>query len=143
MPQIILTNCLVTLGTVTIPANGVKSVTINFTPEIKDNTGMGMTAKSRKKGLDDWSMDIEIFQDYVGAGLDEDLWTLIAAGTTVGIVAVQPTSGAKSASNPSYESTAGFIESYSPIAAGTVGELGVAGLRILAMGATLTRDITP
>lgn len=143
MGQIVLTDCVVTLGTVTIPANGIKSVTINFTPEMKDNTGMGMTAKSRKKGLDDWSMDIEIFQDFVAAGLDEDLWTLLAAGTTVGAIAVHPITGVKAEGNPYYESTAGIIESYSPIAAGAVGDLATVKLKILAMGATLTRDVTP
>lgn len=142
MGQIVLTDVVVTMGSVTIAANAVKSVTINFTPEMKDNTGMQMTAKSRKKGLDDWSMDIELFQTYVDAELDATIWALMAAGTTVGAIAVHPITGAKASGNPYYESTAGIIESYAPIAAGAVGELAVAKLRILAMGATLTRDAT-
>jgi len=142
MGQIVLTDVAVTLGSITIPANGVKSVMINFNPEMKDNTGMGMTAKCRKKGLEDWSIDIEIFQDFVDDGLDEDLWTLVKAGTTVGAIAIKPTSAAIGAGNPSYESIAGIIESYAPIAAGSVGELGTVKLKILAMGAELTREIT-
>lgn len=140
MAQIILSDVLVTLGSITLGTNGVKSVTISFNPDMKDNTGMGMTAKSRKKGLDDWSMDIEIFQDFITAGLDDDLWALVAAGTTVGAIVVRPVSGtAIGVSNPEYRSTAGIIESYAPVSAGEVGELGVAKLKILAMGATLTR----
>ena len=149
MAQIVLTDVTVTLGSVTIGSNAVKSVTISFTPDMLDNTGMGHTAKSRKKGLDDWSMDIEIFQDYADDGLDEDLWTLMSVGTPFS-VSVKPTSAAISATNPYYctgtsgaLTDGGILESYSPIAAGSVGELGVATLRILACGITLTRDITP
>jgi hypothetical protein len=143
MGQIILSDCSVVIGSITIPTNGIKSVTINDTPEMKDNTGMGMTAKSSKKGLDDWTIDIEIFQDYITGGLDEDLWALFDAGTTVGAIAIMPaTVGGIGVSNPAYKSTAGMLKSYSPIAAGSVGELGVAKLQIVPMGAKLTRATT-
>jgi hypothetical protein len=130
------------LGSVTIAANAIKSATINFTPDMLDNTGMQHTAKSRKKGLDDWSLDIELYQEYAASGLDEDLWTLMLAGTTVGAIAIHPITGAKAEGNPYYESTAGIIESYAPIAAGAVGDLATVKLRILAMGATMSRDVT-
>lgn len=148
MGQIVLSDVTVTLGSVTIGTNCVKSVTLNFTPDMLDNTGMGHTAKSRTKGLDDWSADVEIYQDYADDGLDEDLWTLMAAGTPFSFT-VKPTSAAISAINPYYcTGTSGaltsgaILESYSPIAAGSVGELGVAKLKILACGISLTRDVT-
>jgi hypothetical protein len=143
MAQIVLTDVTVSLGSITIGTNAVKSVTINYTPEVLDNTGMGHGAKSRKVGLPDWSIDIEIFQDYADDALDEDLWAIIAGTGDVGAISIKPTSSAISAANPAYTSTAGFLESYSPIAAGAVGELGLARLRILSMGADLDRDITP
>lgn len=143
MGQIVLTDVVVSIGTITIGTNGVKSVTINDTPEMKDNTGMGMTAKSRKRGLDDWSIDIEIFQDYLTGAIDEDLWTLFVAGTTVGAIAIQPITGTVSANLPSYRSTAGIIQDYSPINAAAVGDLAIAKVKIVAMGAALTRSVTP
>ena len=141
MAQIVLTDVDVTLGTITIGANAVKSVTINYTPEVKDNTGMGHTAKSRKVGLQDWSMDIEIFNDYADDQLDEDLWAIVNETCDVGAIAIKPTSEAVGAGNPSYESTAGYLENYSPIAAGAVGDQAIAKIRILAMGAELTREV--
>jgi hypothetical protein len=149
MAQIVLTDVLVSIAAIAAAPNGfaagaVKSVTLNYTPDMLENTGMGHTAKSRKKGLDDWSMDIEIYQDYTNAAFDDLVWALVLAGTTVGAIAIRPTGAgdnvpAVGADNPSYGSTAGIIESYSPIAAGSVGELGVMKLRILAMGVALTR----
>jgi hypothetical protein len=143
MAQIVLTDVIVSIANFTIVANGVKSVTINDNPEMKDNTGMGMTAKSRKRGLDDWSLDIEIFQDYLDDQLDEDIWTAFKAGTTVGAIAIQPVTGTVSPNLPSYRSTAGMVESYSPIAAGAVGDLAIAKLKIVAMGTELTRAVSP
>lgn len=140
MSQIVLTDVSVVIGSITIAANGVKSVTINDTPDMLDNTGMGMTAKSRKRGIDDWSIDIEFFQDFATTALDEDLWTLFAAGTTVGAIAIMPAlTGGIGVSNPAYKSAGGIIESYSPIAAGSVGELGIAKVKIVANGYLLTR----
>jgi len=149
MAQIVLTDVLVSIASIAAAPNGfakgaVKSVTINYSPDMLDNTGMGHTAKSRKKGLDDWSLDIEIYQDFIDSGLDDVIWALMTAGTTVGAIAIRPTGAgdnvpAIGVNNPAYGSTAGIIESYAPIAAGTVGEMGVAKLRILAMGAELTR----
>jgi hypothetical protein len=142
MAQIILSNVSVSLGDITIGANAVKSVTINYTPEEKDNTGMGHTAKSRKMGLEDWSIDIEIFQEYATGLLDADLYAIIKAGGDVGAIDIGPTGVAADADNPHYESTAGYLGSYSPVVAGSVGELGVAKLHIVAMGAELTREVS-
>lgn len=149
MAQIVLTDVLVSIAAIYAAPNGfaagaVKSVTINYTPAMLDNTGMGHGAKSRKKGLDDWSIDIEIYQDYVNAAVDNLIWDLMTAGTTVGAIAIRPTGAgdnvpAIGVDNPAYGSAAGIIESYAPIAAAAVGDLGVAKLRILSMGSALTR----
>ena len=141
MAQIILSNVSVSLGSISIGANGVKSVTINYTPEQKDNTGMGHTAKSRKVGLPDWSIDIEIFQEYATTLLDADLWAIIIGTGDVGAIDIGPTGVAADANNPHFKSTAGYLDGYSPVAAGAVGELAVAKLKIIAMGATLARFV--
>ena len=141
MAQIVLTSVTVVLGTISIGTNCIKSVTINYTPDVLDNTGMGMTAKSRKIGIPDWSIDIELFQEYATTLLDADLWAIISGTGDVGAIDIAPDGVAVGPDHPHYHSTAGFLESYSPLAAGSVGELGVAKLRILAMGATLTRAV--
>ena len=149
MAQIVLTDVLVSIGAIYAAPNGfaagaVKSVTINYTPAMLDNTGMGHGAKSRKKGLDDWSIDIEIYQSYTNAELDNLIWDLMSTGATVGAIAIRPQGAGDNDSilgvnNPAYGSAAGIIESYSPIAAAAVGDLGVAKLRILSMGSAMTR----
>lgn len=141
MAQILLSDVSVTIGTVTIPANGVKSVKVNDLTPTLDNSGMGHTAKSRRMGFPDWSMEIEIYQDFADDGLDEDLWTIRAAGGSAGAVAVLPASGGVSATNPSYESTASFLEDYTPIDAPEVGALGVVKIKLSAKGALLERHV--
>jgi len=141
MAQIVLTNVSVSLGGISIGANGVKSVTVKYNPEVKDNTGMGHTAKSRKTGLEDWSIDIEIFQEYATTLLDADLYAIQKGGGDVGAIDIGPTGVAADANNPHYKSTAGYLDGYSPVEAGAVGELAVAKLHILAKGAELTRFV--
>ena len=141
MAQIVLTNVSVTLGTISIGANGVKSVIISYTPAALPNTGMGHTAQSRKVGLQDWSIDIEIFQEYATTLLDADLYAILIGTCDVGAIDIGPTGVAADANNPHYKSTAGYLDGYSPVAAGAVGELAVAKLKIIAMGAALTRFV--
>jgi hypothetical protein len=141
MGQIVLSNVTATIGAITIGTNCIKSVTINFTPAVLDNTGMGHTAKSRKIGLQDWSIDIEIYQDYLTTNLDADLWGIINVDGSVGAIDIAPDGVAVGPDHPHYKSTAGFLESYSPLVAGAVGDLGIAKLRILSMGALLSRAV--
>jgi hypothetical protein len=114
-----------------------KSVTINRNPDMLDNTRYGHTGKSRKKGLDDWSFDIELLDDFTDEAVDEDLWLLFDAGTSFTIV-WRPTAAVIGAGNPSYTGT-GIIESY-PLG-GAVGDLATKKFRVIACGTALVRAV--
>lgn len=106
----------------------VKSVTINYSGEMLDDTAMGDTTRSKKAGLKDWSIDLELYQDFVDNGLDEDIWTAISTGASQN-VEVRPTSAARGAANPGYTGLC-QIESFTPIA-GAVGEMAMMRVRLV------------
>ena len=138
MATIVLTNAYVKLGTTPGDVSSyVKTVTLNYSAEMLDDTAMGDTTKSRKGGLKDWSVDLDLYQDYADDQIDEDIFALV--GTTFE-VQVAANGGTPSADNPVYTGT-GILESFPPIG-GTVGEMEMTRIRILAAG-TLVRDITP
>jgi hypothetical protein len=136
MGTLVLTDASVIINAVDL-SDHVRSVTINYSADMVEDTNMGDDTHLMKGGLKNWSMDIEFSQDYAAANVDATLFPLVGAEFTV---AVQPTSGAISATNPSYGGT-GILESYTPIG-GSIGELLVAPITIQAAG-TLVRDITP
>lgn len=111
----------------------VKSVTVNYSAEMQDNTAMADTTKSSIGGLKSWSVEIEVMQDFAAANIDSILFPLV--GTTF-VVAVRPTSSAVGATNPEYTGT-GILESYPPIG-GSVGDLATTSITIQCAG-TLSR----
>jgi hypothetical protein len=134
MPTLVLTDAVVLLDgassnpiTVDI-SDWVKSVTINYSGDMLEDTAMGDTTHSKKPGLKDWSIDLELFQDFVDDGLDEDIWTAISGGLSQN-VEVRATSAARGAGNPAYTGLA-QIESFTPIA-GSVGEMAMMRLRLV------------
>jgi hypothetical protein len=134
--QYIYTNCsLVFAAPIGDVSALVKSVTINFNPDMLDNTAMSMTGKSRKKGLADWSFDVELINDYTDEGIDEDFWTVAFAGTPI-LVTWRPDAGIIGVGNPSYSGT-GIIEGV-PFG-GAVGDLATLKFKVVAAGTTLTR----
>lgn len=60
MSQIILSNCRLWVGKYDMSGK-LNAIALNDAPELKDNTTFGMTAKSRKKGLDVITADLEGF----------------------------------------------------------------------------------
>lgn len=127
---IVFTNCYLSLAGTDF-STSTRSVTLNWAAEMLDDTAMGDTTRSRAKGLYDWSLDIELYQDFTDSGNDEDLYTAFAAGTCA--VILKPNGSTTSATNPKYTGT-GIIEAY-PAISGTVGDLGIVRLRVLSQGA--------
>jgi hypothetical protein len=133
MATFVLTDALVMMdGGVAPPTTDisdyVKSVIINYSADMLEDTAMGDLSHSKKPGLKDWSIDIEFYQDFVDNGLDEDMWTLINGGLSVN-VEIRPTSAVRSAANPAY-TCLGQIESWGPIQ-GAVGEMAMVKCRIV------------
>lgn len=133
MAQIVLTDAFVSLAGNDISAN-VKSVTINYQAEVQDDTAMGDTTRSRVGGLKDWSIDLELHQDWAAAALDSILFPLV--GTQIAMVIRPVKSTVVGTGNPNYTGT-GLLESYKPLG-GSVGDLAMANVTIPGAG-TLTR----
>ena len=128
MATVVLNDASVVINSVDL-SDHVKSVTINYSAEMLDDTAMGDNTRSRKGGLKDWSFDITFHQDYAASNVDATLFPLV--GTAFSTV-IKPTSGAVSATNPSYTGT-GTLESYNPIGGG-VGDLQETSITIQSAG---------
>ena len=96
----------------------INSVTLDVSVEEQETTAFGDTSRTRIGGLKDGSVSLDWHQDFGSASVDETLWPLL--GTTVEII-ITPTSGAVSATNPSYTFDA-LVTQYQPFA-NAVGEL--------------------
>jgi hypothetical protein len=93
-------------------------VQLNFDWEDLDATTFGQTAKVRRGGLQDGTVDISFLNDFVAANLDSIFFPL---GGTVVPYEIRPTSSARSTGNPAYIGNL-FIKSWKPIG-GDVGKL--------------------
>lgn len=138
MPTIIINDASFVINSVDL-SDHVKSITINYESETQDNTAMGDDTRSMQGGIKNWSMSVELHQDYAVGEVDDTLFDIV--GTAVPVV-VKPTSGAVSTSNPSY-SGYGLISTYTPLG-GAFGDLVAAPIEIVpaksgANAATLVR----
>lgn len=118
MAKIALRDARVEVNGVNI-SDHVSEVTIETTRDEVDVTAFGAVNKEILAGLGDATITCQVFQDFAAAAIDATLWPLQST-TTPFTVKVRPTSGAVSATNPSYEMSA-LMFSYSPIA-GKVGD---------------------
>jgi hypothetical protein len=132
MSKFVLTDASLVINSVDL-SDHVRSVTINYEAELQDDTTMGDDTRTNLGGLKNWSIDVEFTQDYAASNVDATMFPIV--GTSVPVV-VKPTSGAVSATNPSYSGD-GVIGAYSPIG-NSVGDLAVAPVTIAPAG-TLTR----
>lgn len=111
----------------------VRSVTLNYEAETQDETAMGDDTRIMKGGLKNWSVEVELNQDFAASALDSIVFSLV--GTT-GTLKVRQDSGAASTSNPEYSGTA-LLTSYPPFG-NSVGDLATTSLSFSPAG-TLSR----
>ena len=120
-------------GTPVDLSNHVQSVTLNIEADVQEDTAMGDTYKTRLGGLLDWSLDLTFKQDFAAANVDATMFAILGkSGTFTG----KPTSGAVSATNPSYSGEC-ILASYAPFG-NSMGELATTTVRFQGNG-TLTR----
>jgi hypothetical protein len=93
-------------------------IALNVLFEELDATAFGASAKVRRGGLQDGSVDITFLNDFVAAQLDAIFWGILG---TVVPYEVRPTSAARSTGNPAYTGNL-FIKEWKPIH-GDVGKL--------------------
>lgn len=122
MPRIVLTDVSVTVNAIDL-SQFLTSVTLSTSVDVVETTGMGSAAaKTRLPGLKDNSVTLEFNQDFAAAGPEITINAVGSSlvGTSVPIV-IKPSSGAVSATNPSYSFTAVCSEWQN--IQGSVGEL--------------------
>lgn len=102
----------------------VQEIEFSFSRDEKDNTRMGHTSKSRKKGLGEWSFKVTLLQQFGasqgGVDINLALWTELNANT-IGAVRFRPFNAAKAAGNPEFTGPATLFN-HTP-AKGKVGDL--------------------
>ncbi len=115
-----------------------KSVVITKSRESLDASSFGSTARNYVGGLTNVTVTATLLMEYSSTpGTYVDLTSLV--GTNV-YVAVKPTSGAISTTNPEFQITGGYLESLDVVNA-SLGEL--SEVEITITGGTLVEDTTP
>ena len=133
MAVLVLKDAYFAIGSVEL-SDHVKTVTLSYSAESLDKTAMTNETRAFTGGLFNWSVDLELYQDHASASVSDTLYPLVGSSTFT--VTIRPTTAAAGSSNPGFSGT-GYLESFLPIA-GTVGEMAMTPVRILAAG-NLTR----
>jgi hypothetical protein len=107
----------VTIGT-TVLSTSIAAVTLDITTDEVETTAFGSSYRTRIGGLKDASVSLDFHQDFGAGSVDALLFPLM--GSTVA-VAIAPTSGTVTATNPEYRFDA-LVTQYQPFA-GAVGDL--------------------
>ena len=114
-----------------------KSVVITKSREALDSTSFGNTGRQFVGGLTNVTVTATLLMEYSGTpGTYVDLTSLV--GTNV-YVAVKPTSGGITTTNPEFQITGGYLESLD-LVNGSVGEL--SEVEITITGGVLVEDVT-
>jgi len=114
-----------------------KSVVITKSREALDSTSFGNTGRQFVGGLTNVTVTATLLMEYSASpGTYVDLTSLV--GTNV-YVAVKPTSGGITTTNPEFQITGGYLESLD-LVNGSVGEL--SEVEITITGGVLVEDVT-
>lgn len=132
MAQIVLTDVTVSINSVALGSRAT-NVVINYEKEAVEVTAFGDNNRKFISGLGNISVDVELIQDFAAANVEATIYPLVGAQTTL---VFKPTSGAVSATNPSYTIADTFLSAHTPLN-GSVGELSVTSLSF--QGGSLTK----
>jgi hypothetical protein len=134
MAKMVLTNAFVSVAGTDI-SSYVRTVTLNYSAEEVDNTTMGATTRINLGGLKNWSLDLEVANDFAASQIDSVVFPLV--GTQVAVI-FRPTTAVVGTSNPQYSGT-GMLSTYNPVGQ-SVGDLATAPITIVSAG-TLARAV--
>jgi len=140
MATFVLTDATVSINSVDL-SDRVQSVSIDYSAEMQDDTTMGAGTRTMIPGLLNYTIEVQMVQDFASAEVDDTLFSLV--GAVAFPIAIRPTSAAISATNPEFQGNV-IIESYPPLG-NTVGEIATTTVMFRPSGAspTLLRDVTP
>lgn len=129
----VLKDCTISIGGVQLESKA-NSVTLTYEVESIDVTSFdGSGARKFAGGLVNLSVEVALMQDFAATQTEATIYPLV--GTTTNLI-ILPTSGAVSATNPSYTITGAYLASHTPVAGG-VGELSMTTLSFT--GGTITK----
>jgi len=132
MAKIILTDASITVNSVALSSLS-NSVTLTYEVDSVEVTAFGDTGHKFTGGLQNITCEMEVFQDFAASQTEATIYPLVGTPTTV---VVKPTSGAVSATNPSYTLSNTMLVSHTPVA-GAVGEVAMTSLSFT--GGTLAK----
>lgn len=138
MPTMILDDLSFTWNAKDLSAY-VRRATLDYGADIQDASAMGVGGKQKKGGLLDWSLSVELNQDW-GATPAPDVDLFDDVGVERAVTVRPDKTAAISATNPDYTGQ-GILETYPPLG-NAVGELATTTINIQGTG-LLVRDITP
>lgn len=131
MAQIVLKDASITINSVDL-SNRSNNVEINYEIESVEVTAFGGN-RSFTGGIQNNTVTVELMQDFAATNVEATIFPLV--GTTTTLV-FKPTSGATSATNPTYTISGAYLSSHTPIS-GAVGELAMTSLSFT--GGTLVK----
>lgn len=111
MAELVFKNPYITLGGVDL-SSFIRSVTINYGAEILDKTGGVTNSKEKIAGLKDWSVALELNQDFDTASVDKTLYDLVGAAAAA--IIINPNGSSTSVTNPRYSGNV-LAGSYTPL----------------------------
>lgn len=132
MAKIILTDASITVNSVSVSSLS-NSITLTYEKDSVEVTAFGDSGHKFTGGLQNNSCEMQLFQDFAASQTDATIFPLVGTPTTV---VIKPTSGAVSATNPSYTLTDTMLVSHTPVA-GAVGEVAMTTLSFT--GGTLVK----
>lgn len=116
-------------------SNYIRSADLKYSAKPVEATCDGDFTEIALGGLLDWSLDVELAQDYDAAAVDSILFPLV--GTAVAIT-LRPENAIKGVNNPEFTGSA-LLADYPPLA-GKVGDLAVTKISLKSAG-TLSRAV--
>lgn len=135
MAELVFTDAFVSIDGNDI-SDHVTSVTIDYSADMQEKTAMGDDTHSNIGGLKNWSMSVDVNNDYAAGNIDALMFPLI--GSTVTVIVRPVKSTVVGATNPNYTGSA-VVESYPPVTA-AIGELATASISLQPAG-TLSRAV--
>ncbi len=118
MAQLVLKDATITVNAIVL-SDRANSVELNYEVDSVEITAFGDTGHKFTGGLQNLTCSIEFMQDFAANEVEATLYPLVGTTTTV---AITPTSGGVSSTNPLYTITGAFLASHQPVS-GAVGEL--------------------
>ena len=113
-----------------------RSVTLTVGYDALESTAMGDTGRRNTQGLQQVTVELEMFLSYGAGEVETGLFAMLGAGTTT--LVISPSGTTESATNPEYTISNAYLESFTPISS-TVGELSMVTATFV--GGTFSRDI--